>query len=237
MTKIKNYPIDTNISVGDKWIGSDSNQSSRTKNFSVAGLSDFYNKNASIRQSNSVLFFYDTVAVGETRAAGSFSFPTEIGPSVPFSSITNLVFSESSKSGPYVVDFMESMVSGEVLIQKTSNSNFFAYYKLVSFDQDVSEPKFYNAVLSFVSGNGAIEEDDDYFVSLLQFEDAGDKNYVHSQNVAATTWSVQHNLGKFASATSVLSTNQTGYGDVNYIDKNNLTITFASAETGKAFIN
>tara|TARA_R110000822_G_scaffold10363_1_gene39316 strand:- start:46 stop:759 length:714 start_codon:yes stop_codon:yes gene_type:complete len=237
MTKIKNYPIDTNISVSDKWIGSDSNQSNRTKNFSVGGLADFYNKNASIRQTNSLLFFYDTVAVGETRSAGSFSFPTEIGASVPFSSITSLVFSENSKNGPYIVDFMESMVSGDILIQSTSNSNFFAYYKLTSFDQDVSEPKFYNAVLSFVSGNGSIEEDGDYFVSLLQFEDAGDKNYVHSQNVAATTWSIQHNLGKFASATAVLSTNQKGYGDVNYIDKNNLTITFASAETGKAFIN
>lgn len=237
MTKIKNYPVDTNISGSDKWIGSDSDQSNRTKNFSVSGLADFYNKNAFIDMSNTLLYFYDTVALGETRAAGSFSFPTEIGASVPFSSITDLVFSESSKNGPYVVDFIQSMIGGTIIIQKASNSNFFAYYKLVSFEQDLTEKSFYNASLTFISGNGAIEEDDDYFVSLLQFEDAGDKNYVHSQNVAATTWSVQHNLGKFASATSVLSTNQIGYGDVNYIDKNNLTITFASAETGKAYIN
>ena len=237
MTKIKNYPIDTNISNGDKWIGSDANQSNRTKNFSVAGLSDFYNRNASIRQSNSVLFFYDTVAVGETRAAGSFSFPTEIGASVPFSSITNLLFSENSKNGPYIVDFMESMVSGEVLIQKANNSNFFAYYKLVSFDQDVSDPKFYNAVLSFVSGNGPVEEDDDYFVSLLQFEDEGDKNYVHSQNVASNTWVIQHNLNKLPSVTSVNINNTQMYGEVVFTDVNNLTINFSSASSGKAYIN
>ncbi len=237
MTKIKNYPIDTNISGADKWIGSDSDQSNRTKNFSVAGLADFYNKNAFIDRSNSLLYFYDTVEPKGTRAAGSFSFPTEIGASVPFSSITDLVFSESSKNGPYVVDFIQSMIDGTILIQKASNSNFFAYYKLVSFDQDLTETSFYNASLNFISGNGSVQEDDDYFVSLLQFEDEGDKNYVHSQNVASVTWSVQHNLGKFASATVVLSTNQAGYGDVNYIDKNNLTITFASAETGKAYIN
>ena len=35
----------------------------------------------------------------------------------------------------------------------------------------------------------------------------------------------------------VLSTGQKGYGDVIYIDENNLTITFASAESGKAYIN
>ena len=237
MTKIKNYPIDTNISGADKWIGSDSDQSNRTKNFSVAGLADFYNENAFIDRSNSLLYFYDTVEENETRAAGSFSFPIEIGASVPFSSITDLVFSESSKNGPYVVDFIQSMIDGTILIQKASNSNFFAYYKLVSFDQDLTETSFYNASLTFISGNGSVQEDDDYFVSLLQFEDNADKNFVFNQSVASSTWTVQHNLNKFPSCTMVLSTGQQGYGDVTFIDENNLTITFAGAESGKAYIN
>jgi hypothetical protein len=237
MTKIKNYPIDTNISGADKWIGSDSDQSNRTKNFSVAGLADFYNENAFIDRSNSLLYFYDTVGLGETRSAGSFSFPTEIGASVPFSLITDLVFSESSKNGPYVVDFIKSMIGGTILIQKASNSNFFAYYKLVSFEQDLTETSFYNASLTFVSGNGSVQEDDDYFVSLLQFEDNADKNFVFNQSVASSTWTVQHNLNKFPSCTMVLSTGQQGYGDVTFIDENNLTITFAGAESGKAYIN
>ena len=63
MTKIKSYPLDTNITGSDKWIGSDANQFNRTKNFSVAGLSDFYNSSASINMANSLLFFYDTVEV------------------------------------------------------------------------------------------------------------------------------------------------------------------------------
>jgi len=237
MTKIKNYPVDTNISGADKWIGSDSDQSNRTKNFSVAGLADFYNENAFIDRSNSLLYFYDTVEPNETRAAGSFSFPTEIGASVPFSSITDLVFSESSKNGPYVVDFIKSMIDGTILIQKASNSNFFAYYKLISFDQDLTETSFYNASLTFVSGNGSVQEDDDYFVSLLQFEDNADKNYVHPQAQASAVWTVRHNLNKFPSCTMVLSTGQQGYGDVTFIDENELTITFAGAESGKAYIN
>ena len=49
--------------------------------------------------------------------------------------------------------------------------------------------------------------------------------------------SVQHNLDKFPSCTMVLSTGQQGYGDVTFIDENNLTITFAGAESGKAYIN
>ena len=72
---------------------------------------------------------------------------------------------------------------------------------------------------------------------LVDVVDMGDKNYVHNQPVASITWTVQHNLDKFPSCTMVLSTGQQGYGDVTFIDENNLTITFASAESGKAYIN
>ncbi len=67
--------------------------------------------------------------------------------------------------------------------------------------------------------------------------DMGDKNYVHPQEQASAIWTVRHNLNKFPSCTMVLSTGQQGYGDVTFIDENNLTITFASAESGKAYIN
>ena len=63
------------------------------------------------------------------------------------------------------------------------------------------------------------------------------ETYTFVQAGASATWIVQHNLDKFPSVTMTLSTGQKGYGDVVYIDENNLTITFASAESGKAYMN
>ena len=63
------------------------------------------------------------------------------------------------------------------------------------------------------------------------------ETYTFVQASASATWTVQHNLDKFPSVTMVLSTGQKGYGDIVYIDENNLTITFASAESGKAYMN
>jgi len=63
------------------------------------------------------------------------------------------------------------------------------------------------------------------------------ETYTFVQAGASATWTVQHNLDKFPSVTMVLSTGQKGYGDIVYIDENNLTITFASAESGKAYMN
>jgi len=63
------------------------------------------------------------------------------------------------------------------------------------------------------------------------------ETYTFVQAGASAVWTVQHNLDKFPSVTMVLSTGQKGYGDIVYIDENNLTITFASAESGKAYMN
>lgn len=76
---------------------------------------------------------------------------------------------------------------------------------------------------------------------MLQFDtvEATDKHYAFEVEVAnaRTTWNIQHNLNKFPSVTVVLSTGQKGYGDVTYVDANNLTITFAGDESGKAYMN
>jgi len=63
------------------------------------------------------------------------------------------------------------------------------------------------------------------------------ETYTFTQASASAVWTVQHDLDKFPSVTMVLSTGQKGYGDIVYIDENNLTITFASAESGKAYMN
>ena len=239
MTKIKIYPLDTNISGSDKWIGTDAKTSNRTKNFTVSALADYFNNASKINLSNSLKFKYDTVEVGDSRASGSFSFSTEVGATVQFSDISSLMFSQSSKNGLNVVEFMESMVQGIILIQKASNSNLFGFYKLTAYDQDLTETTFYNASLTFLSGNGSIEEDQDYFVSLLQFDtlEDKDKKYIHNQMSASSTWSVQHNLNKYPSVSVVDSGNNMVVGDVEYIDENNLTITFNASFSGKAYVN
>lgn len=239
MTKIKIYPIDTNINGSDKWIGSDANSNNRTKNFTVSGISDYFNTTRSINLVNSLSFKYDTVDIGASRTSGTFSFESEVGPVVDFSYISSLVFSKNTSNGKYVVDLMDFFVGNIVVITKADEPNLFGIFKVVSYSQRLAEPDFYDVDFEFLHGNGSISEDDFYFVSLLHLEGESvyDKNYVHNQSIASAVWLVEHNLNKFPSVTVVLSTGQKGYGDVTYVDENNLTITLASAESGKAYIN
>lgn len=65
----------------------------------------------------------------------------------------------------------------------------------------------------------------------------GNSSYVHIQDTPSAVWTVNHQLSAFPSVTVVLPTGQVGQADITYIDNNNLTITFAGDESGKAYLN
>ena len=66
---------------------------------------------------------------------------------------------------------------------------------------------------------------------------SGDLHYEHEQLSPQSTWNIAHNLGKFPSVSIVDSGGSIVVGDIEYIDTNNLTITFSSAFSGKAYCN
>jgi hypothetical protein len=65
----------------------------------------------------------------------------------------------------------------------------------------------------------------------------GDKTFVHHEMSAALVWNITHNLDKYPSVTVVDSADTLVYGDVDYIDTNNLTVTFTASFAGKAYLN
>ena len=71
----------------------------------------------------------------------------------------------------------------------------------------------------------------------VQVIGTGDKSYIHNQLVAASVWNIEHDLDKNPSVTVVDSSGNEVYGDVIYIDRNNLTINFSSEFSGKAYLN
>jgi len=74
-------------------------------------------------------------------------------------------------------------------------------------------------------------------VSITGLKGGGDKNYVHLQSVPSAVWNVSHNLGKRPAVVVVDSADEAVYGEIQYIDDNNITLTFVGAFSGKAYFN
>lgn len=64
-----------------------------------------------------------------------------------------------------------------------------------------------------------------------------DKHFVFNQSVPASTWNIEHGLEKYPSVTVVDSAGNEVVGDCEYIDDNNVVVTFSNAFSGKAYLN
>lgn len=83
-----------------------------------------------------------------------------------------------------------------------------------------------NQVLAYDSGTGL-------WVNQAQTPET----FIFTQGSPSNTWNITHTLNKFPSVSVVDSANNEVEGDVHFVDQNNITITFSSSFSGKAFLN
>lgn len=65
----------------------------------------------------------------------------------------------------------------------------------------------------------------------------GDKNYETAIHMPSKVWNITHSLNKYPSVTIINNDMQEVIGDIVYIDKNSLTVSFSAEFTGKAICN
>tara|TARA_B100000809_G_C15054826_1_gene500279 strand:- start:495 stop:1190 length:696 start_codon:yes stop_codon:yes gene_type:complete len=66
---------------------------------------------------------------------------------------------------------------------------------------------------------------------------AEDKHFTFDQGMPSAVWSIPHMLGKYVSVVAIDSAGSVVVGQIDYIDLNNITITFNASFSGSAFIN
>mgnify|MGYP000538042460 FL=1 len=228
MARISSYPRDREVQDEDSWIGTESSNRV-TRNFTAQAVADYLNIKGKISISGQMVFKFSNVPTLE----GEFTGPVD---GSALTAITTMQISGIDSSGQNTVAFMQYLVGNDILISEQNNIDEFGHFKITGYT--ALGNNLYTLDLTNIGGNGSLDLNKYYdFATFTISSGVGDKNFVFNQAVASATWTVQHNLNKFPSCTMVLSTGQQGYGDVTFIDENNLTITFASAESGKAYIN
>ena len=240
MARISTYGIDAKPELGDKVIGTDANPSAglATKNYSIADIAALINHTNSLAVADQAIFlFQDDLTEG--RDSGTISFDAGGGIGTSFASITSIVVSKQAAGGKNVTNYLPLFIGKDIILADSKNINEFGTYKVTNIQTHTTETGFWDVTLENYYSNGSIGQDAHYIFSefVNPESDAADKHYTHNQNVASITWTIAHNLNKFPSVTVALSTGQQGFGDVTFIDENNLTITFAGAESGKAYMN
>jgi hypothetical protein len=63
------------------------------------------------------------------------------------------------------------------------------------------------------------------------------QEYIHNQIIGSAVWSINHNLNKFPSIMVTDSGNNVIVGDIQYVDSNNVIVSFTGSFSGKAYLN
>ena len=230
MARISSYPRDLDVVDNDSWIGTESSNR-QTKNYTAAAVAKYLNIKGKISISAQMVFKFVLTAIPDN---GEFSGPAD---GSNMGSITTLEVSGLDASGQNTVQFMEYLVNNDILISKQNDISTFGHFTINSYTLNGS---VYTLALTLVGGgsNGVISENAFYDFAVFTLSSGlADKTFEFTQGVPATTWNIQHDLGKFPSITVIDTADTVVTGQYEYIDNNNVTLTFSAGFAGKAYLN
>jgi len=229
MARISSYPKDTTIQDNDAWVGTAS-PNRQTKNFLASDVAKYLNIKGKISVSAQMVYKFE--ADSSEATSGNFY---GVADGTAFSAITSLNVHSVDAGGQNVVDFVNYLVDSDILISEQNNIGEFGHYKITAYTDNGNG--FYTLALSYIGGDGVLVNQAYYDIANFVLDSASDKNFVFTQATPSATWSIQHNLNKFPSVTSVNNSNIKMFGEVTYVDENNLTINFSAGFSGKAYMN
>ena len=232
MAQISSYPYDAVVQDQDAWIGTDST-SRQTMQFTASAVATYLNVKGKISIGAQMPYkFYSTLNAG----GGSVSLVSG-GGGTAFSDVTSLRISNKDLSGELKVQFFEYLVNSDIMIGQMGAISIFGHYKVATYAVDPADNQYYILTLNYIGGNGALVEDYYYDIFNFTLASASDKTFVHDQAVPSAIWTITHNLGKFPSVSVVDTQKQIYWGNVEYINSNQLKVTFSAAFAGQAFLN
>lgn len=226
MARISSYPRDLDVNDKDAWIGTESSNR-LTRNFTAEAVAKYLNIKGKISISAQMVFKFDN----DNLISGTFNGPAD---GATFASVTTMELSIMDNSSQNVVAFMNYLVGNDILINEQNNISTFGHYTINSYTPNGN---FYTLALTNKKGEGALVKDKFYDFAVFTLSTQGVPTFIFNQGVPASTWNIQHNLGKFPSITVVDTAGTVVMGQYDYVDNNNITLTFAAGFAGKAYLN
>ncbi len=227
MARISKYTQDTEVTKNDKLIGSDSGGS--TKNFSLESVSDFFKNTNAAGVAAQFVWQYKITTPISGQLKPTFSSD------VTFANLQSLVvskyiFGETTNS---VENILATLENKDIIIIDTVNQNNYGIFTADTITAIGGTDNYTITLANKESANGSFVVDKHY--SIMVFGGAGGRTFTHHQNNSATTWTINHNLGKFPSVSLKFSssdnvyTNVGAFAGVTYTNNNTITITLAAA--------
>jgi hypothetical protein len=237
MARISTYAIDAKPSLGDKVIGTENNGLFLTKNYSFEDIVELLNITNSTAVADQMIYEFQW-DISQGRLPGTISFAAGGGNETLFSSITSLLISKTLPGGQSVSSYANLFDGKDIILSQIGDRNSYGTYKVTNITNYLPDANFFEVSLTPSVSNGTISLDNYYiFSEFVSGGLEGDKHFTYTQSNPSAVWNIQHNLNKNPSVSIVDTAGSQIYTEVEYIDNNNLRLTFFAAFSGKAYMN
>jgi hypothetical protein len=95
----------------------------------------------------------------------------------------------------------------------------------------------FNVIITDTNGSATVSESQTTVTATTGTSVVQPSTYVHIQSSASSTWTISHSLGRKPSVTIVDSGGNVQIGEVLYDSDNQITLAFAAAFSGYAYLN
>tara|TARA_R110000787_G_scaffold60051_2_gene136162 strand:- start:684 stop:1397 length:714 start_codon:yes stop_codon:yes gene_type:complete len=237
MSRISSYVNASPVVAADKWIGTDSVNKGQTKNFTAETVAKFINSFGGEQQN--LRYRYNRTSAYET---GSIAFNGAGAADVLLNTITtfNVGIYQTRNTFLSVGEYITgALIGSDVLLTQCDDIKNWAIYTWDTATIKGSALE-YEIGLTFKAGGGSLIAEEEYFISLLQYDSAkqGDLNKVVTLPGNSLVYVINHNLNKYPSVSVIEgATGDQVYGDVQYNTVDQCTLTFTSLVTGTATFN
>lgn len=232
MARISNYNPDNGVAGDDKLIGTSSSDS-QTSNYTLDSIGAYMATNNLIKSNSSfAIKFVDSANDMNHGTILKLGFG---GGSTNMTSFTGFLISKTNAKGDSIEKLVRAVFEDKVVISDYVNQQIQCNYTVTNIQQSDNYANFLEVSVSSNSGSGQFV-DNNYFVVSIKLE-SGDKSYEHDQSSPSSSWVVTHNLSKRASISVVDSAGTIILCEVQYDSDNQVTLSFDSSTSGKAYIN
>lgn len=233
MARISKYQFDQTVTKEDFVIGSDG-QTKKTRNYKIEDLANFLGTQDVIL-GNKFSYIYDQQSAFANLQPGRISFNNRNITNTPFSGISSIYLNKYNNSGNDVYALLQKVRDTDSVLKlyNSINNTQFGMYKVQAVNilqNDVISLSVDARIESGTITGGEIVLIEPNFTVL-------NATYEHTQIIASNTWVVLHNLNKWPSVTIVDDGDNVIIGDIEYINENELLITFAHPVSGRAYLN
>lgn len=230
MAKISRYQFDEVVNPSDFVIGTD-NATNFTRNYKLEDLAKFFGKQQSLL-GDKFAYTYNQFAEYPDLLKTEMSFSNKSEVNTTFTGVTKLYYNPINDVEENITSFFQSIQTNGVLrLHNSARTTDYGIYRVQSITP--IQNNVLEIVVDLLIGNGTVQDGDTIVNSATFYSDV----HYKTPEITGTVWEIEHLMGKFPSVTVVDTSNNIIYSEVQYIDLNNVTITFSSEVTGFAYLN